>query len=88
MILAFAILALGALIIFAQSIEWWTFGNWNPVSVRYALGYFEIQPRSFTTQKFLDFPLSMVFLAISILIAAIGVRHARRTAKKARQKSI
>lgn len=85
MIAGFAIGALGALVLFAQCAEWWSFGNWNPVSIRYAFDYFEIQPPHFNSttlgiQKifnwlrdgFLNLPLSIVLLGIGSLLAAVG----------------
>ena len=49
MIAGFVIGALGVLVLFAQWIEWFNFGNWNPISVRYAFHYFGIQPPHFTS---------------------------------------
>ena len=99
MITAFIIGALGALVLFAQSMEWLSFGNWNPVSVRYALNYFAIHPpylvSSAGIQKifkwlqdgFLDLPLSIAFLGIGGLIAAVGAKYAQQRGKRAREKS-
>jgi len=47
MITGLVIGALGALVLFAQWIEWFSFGNWNPISVRYAFDYFGFQPPHF-----------------------------------------
>ena len=100
MILGFAIGALGMLVVFAQCIEWWSFGNWNQVSVRYAFEYFTRQspnfiltaldvPRIFNWLRdgLLNLPLSIVLLGIGGLITAIGGIRAQRTAKNAREKS-
>ena len=100
MITGFVIAALGALVLFAQCMEWLSFGNWNPVSVRYALNYFAIHPPHFVSSAFgipnifnwlqdgfLNLPLSIVLLGIGGLIAAIGVRHAQQKGKEAREKS-
>jgi hypothetical protein len=100
MIAGFIIGALGALVLFAQCLEWWSFGNWNPVSVRYALNYFAIHPPHFVStafgiqrifnsleDEFLNLPLSIVLLGIGGLIAAIGAKHAQQRGKKAREKS-
>ena len=97
-ITGFVIGTLGALVLFAQWIEWFSFGNWNPISVRYAFDYFGIQPPHFISTAlgfrkifnwlrdgFLDLPLSVVLLGIGGLIAAIGGKQAQ--AKKAREKS-
>ena len=97
-ITGFVIGMLGALVLFAQWIEWFSFGNWNPISVRYAFDYFGIQPPHFISTAlgigkifnwlgdgFLDLPLSVVLLGTGGLIAAIGGTHAQ--AKKAREKS-
>lgn len=83
-ITGFAIGAFGALVLFAQFIEWRSFGNWNPVSIRYALDYFEVQPPHFIAsgfQKifnwrrdgFLDLPLSIVLLCIGSFIVVVGI---------------
>jgi hypothetical protein len=99
-ITGFIIGALGALVLFAQCTEWLSFGNWNPVSVRYALNYFAIHPPHFVSsasgiQKifnwlqdgFLNLPLSIVLLGLGGLIAAVGAKHAQQRGKKAREKS-
>ena len=91
--------ALGALVLIAQCMEWLSFGNWNPVSARYALNYFAVHTPHFGSTTtimrkifnrlengFLDLPLSMVLLGIGGLIAATGVRHAQRRGRRARQK--
>jgi hypothetical protein len=98
MITGFVIGALGVLVLFAQWIEWFSFGNWNPISVRYAFDYFGIQPPHFISTALgvqkslnwlrngvLDLPLSVVLLGTGGLIAAIGGKHA--PAKRAREKS-
>lgn len=100
MITGFIIGALGALVLFAQCIEWWSFGNWNPVSVHYALNYFAIHLPHFVStatgiQKmfnwledgFLNLPLSIVLLGIGGLIAAMGAKQAQQRGKRAREKS-
>jgi hypothetical protein len=100
MIAGFTIGGLGALVLFAQCTEWLSFGNWNPVSVRYALNYFAIHRPHFVStassiQKifnwlqdgFLDLPLSIVLLGIGGLIAAMGVKHAQQRGKRVREKS-
>src|ERR1700733_281211 len=95
LILGFAIGALGMLVVFAQCIEWWSFGNWNQVSVRYAFEYFTrhspnlILTASLDISKIfnrlrdglLNLPLSIVLLGIGCLITAIGRIRARQTAK-------
>lgn len=100
MITGLVIGALGALVLFAQWIEWFSFGNWNPISVRYAFDYFAIQlphfiSRALGVQKifnwlrdgFLDLPLSIILLGTGGLIAAIGGKLGQQTANKAREKS-
>src|SRR5271163_3358159 len=95
-IIGFLIATLGALVLFAQCIEWWSFGNWNPVSVRYAFDYFEIQPPYFISTALgmhkifrwardgiLDLPLNITLLGVGGFIAVIGGMHAQQTAKKA-----
>jgi hypothetical protein len=97
-LIGLAIAALGVLVVCAQCIEWWNFGNWNPVSVRYAVEYFERQPSHFISralgvlkifnwlrEEFLDLPLSVILLGIGSLIAAIGGKQALQTAKHSRE---
>ncbi len=85
----FVFAALGALVLMAQCMEWLSFGNWNPVSIRYALNYFAIHTPHFGAastgiRKFfnwledalLGLPLSLVLIGIGGLIAAIGVKPA------------
>jgi hypothetical protein len=90
----FVIGTLGALIVLAQGLEWWSFGDWNPVSIGYVLDHFRIQPPNFyptasgkltnwLRDKCLDFPLSIALLGIGGVIAAIGIRHARKRATTA-----
>jgi len=98
MIIGIVIGALGALVLFAQCMQWLSFGNWNSVSVRYAFDYFAIHPPHISTalgilkifnwlrDRLLDLPLSIVLLGIGCLIAAMA-RHAQHRAKKAREKS-
>lgn len=92
MITGFVIAALGVSVLFAQCIEWLSYGNWNPVSIGYAFGYFDIQPPHFIStasgiqktfnwlrDKFLDLPLSIILLGIGGLIAAMGGTYFRQT---------
>ncbi len=98
MITGLVIGALGALVLFAQWIEWFSFGNWNPISVGYAFDYFGLQSPHFISatlgiqrifnwlcDAFFDLPLSLVLLGIGGLIAIIGGVHAQAT--KARKNS-
>jgi hypothetical protein len=74
------IAALGAIVIFIQLAEWWSFGNWNGVSIRYVLGYYKIQSPYFASPmfRFLDLPLSPMLLGIGVLIVTIGAKYARK----------
>jgi len=75
---------LGALVLSAQCAEWWSFGDWNAVSIRYVLGYFNIlpQPLISTGYRLLDLPLSAVLLVAGGLIAALGGRYAPRSSTR------
>jgi hypothetical protein len=99
-IAGFVIGTLGGLVLSAQCIEWLSFGNWNPVSVQYALNYFAIHAPHFVSpgtgihkmfnwleDGFLELPLSIVLLGIGGLSAAIGAKHGQQRGKKAREKS-
>jgi hypothetical protein len=76
--------ALGALVLFMQLAEWWSFGNWNVVSIRYFLGHFHIQFSNFIPIV-LDLPLSFILLGIGGLIVAIGSKylHKPKSSEKA-----
>jgi hypothetical protein len=64
--------ALGALVLFMQFAEWWSFGNWNVVSIGYVLNHFHIQfPKAISIV--LDAPMSLVLFGIGGLIVAIGL---------------
>jgi hypothetical protein len=69
--------ALGALVLFMQFAEWWSFGNWNAVSIRYVFGHFHIQFPD-VISIMLDLPLSLVLLGIGGLIIAFGVKHRQK----------
>jgi hypothetical protein len=69
--------ALGALVLFMQFAEWWSFGNWNAVSIRYVLGHFHIQFPDFISIV-LELPLCLILLGIGGLIVAIGRRYLQK----------
>jgi len=79
------IAALGALVLFMQLAEWWSFGNWNAVSIRYVLSYYKTQSPHFASPmfRFLDLPASLMLLGIGGLIIAIGAKYRRKTASRA-----
>ena len=74
-----AIATLGALVLLAQSLQWWSNGVWNPVSLEYVLEYYGILSPRFASQgilnrlreDLLELPLSLV-LEMSGLVAIIG----------------
>ena len=77
----FLLAALGLLVLLAQYLEWRSFGNWNAVSVRYVLTYFEVQlPFVSPTSRILDFPISAVLIGAGGAIAAISL-HCWQRAK-------
>jgi hypothetical protein len=65
---------LGAVVLFAQYLEWRSFGNWNAVSLRYVLAYFEIQPLPFISpaSRLWDLPISTVLIAAGGALTAVG----------------
>jgi hypothetical protein len=71
---------LGALVLFAQCAEWWSFGDWNAVSLGYVFEYFKIPPSSSGSigHIFLDLPASAALLGTGILIAVLGGRICRK----------
>ena len=69
--------ALGALVLFMQFAEWWSFGNWNDVSIGYVLGHFHVLFPAVISIA-LDLPLSLVLFGIGGLIVAIGAKHRQR----------
>jgi hypothetical protein len=72
-ITGFTVVALGGLILCAQCTEWLSYGNWNPVSFLYVLGYFKIQLPVFLERvELLDFPVSWALLVIGSLIVVLG----------------
>jgi hypothetical protein len=66
--------ALGALVLFMQFAEWWSFGNWNIVSIRYVLDHFHIRYPNFITIV-LDLPLSLILFGIGGLVVALGCKY-------------
>jgi hypothetical protein len=80
LIAGLAVGALGLLVVIAQTLEWWSFGNWNPVSLRYVLDYFTIRPPHFVPMagKIWDLPANVVLLVVGALIATIGGKHWRQ----------
>ncbi len=66
---------LGGFVLFAQFIEWDTFGNWNPVSVQYVFDYFGIVVPHFASIGFSRLPLSITLLVGGGLIAAVAKRQ-------------
>jgi hypothetical protein len=75
MITGFIIAALGTLVLFAQCMEWFSFGNWNSVSVQYAFGYFDIRVPHFISICFSRLPLSVTLLVVGGLTAAVAKRR-------------
>ena len=71
---------LGALILAAQCAEWWSYGDWNVVSIRYVLSYFDVIPQPFMPGRYglLDLPMSALLFGAGGLIAALGGRYPSR----------
>lgn len=71
---------LGVLVLAAQAAEWWSFGDWNTVSIRYVLGYFNILRASLISNEygFLDLPISFLLIGSGALIALLGKKLPRR----------
>ena len=65
---------LGALVRAAQFTEWWSYGDWNAVSIGYVLAYFNILPPALISigSRLLNLPVSAVLLGIGVLVAALG----------------
>ena len=82
-IIGAACVVVGALVLAAQIAEWWRFGDWNTVSVRYVLGYFNIPGTLAFSSEYgsLDFPVSLLFLGAAPLIALLGGKLPRRNTK-------
>lgn len=78
-----ACVGVGALVLCAQIAEWWSFGDWNAVSVRYVLGYFNLLREPVTSSRYglLDFPLNLLLIGGGILFALLGGNLPRRNAK-------
>jgi len=66
----------GALVLVCQFVEWWSFGNWNTVSIGYVLNYFRIQPSHFILYpvNLLALPVNFVSLSIGALMSGIGIK--------------
>lgn len=73
-IIGAACVVIGALVLTAQIAEWWSYGDWNAVSVRYVLNYFNILPARLISggYRLLDFPVSVLLLGTGALIAVLG----------------
>ena len=84
-LIGFLLAALGALVLLAQYLEWRSFGNWNAVSVRYVLTYFEVQPPPFISPASLiwDLPISAVLIGAGGAIAIVGM-YCRQKASRTR----
>jgi uncharacterized membrane protein len=80
LLIGFLLGALGALVLVAQYLEWQSFGNWNAVSFRYVLVYFELQPPTFPSPeaRVWDLPLSAVFIGTGGAIIMMGAYCRRR----------
>ena len=81
-IIGLAFCALGALVLSAQSAEWWSYGDWNPVSIGYVLDYFNILPAPVISigYRFLDLPVSVAFFGIDASQPHAGIRPPRSEA--------
>jgi hypothetical protein len=67
------IAAMGVLIVAAQSLEWWAYGNWNPVTLRYVFIYFFDSPPRFAAERGWNLPLSGTLIGVGALVAAVGM---------------
>lgn len=76
-IIGAACIGVGALVLGLQIAEWWSFGDWNAVSVRYVLGYFSI-PVISGNYGLLDLPASLLFLSGGALVVLLGAMLPRR----------
>jgi hypothetical protein len=70
-----ALITFGALVLIAQFLEWYNFGNWNSVSPRYVFEYFELRPvpHISMTSTLWDLPLSMILFVVGFIFSVIGV---------------
>ena len=70
----FLLAALGVLVLLAQYLEWRSFGNWNSVSFRYALAYFDVQRLLLISpaSRVWDLPLSAVLMGLGGAVATVG----------------
>jgi hypothetical protein len=68
-----AIVAMGALIVAAQTLEWWNYGNWNPVTLRYVFVYFFDSPARFAAVRGWNLPLSGTLVGAGALVATVGI---------------
>jgi hypothetical protein len=68
-----AIVAMGALIVAAQTLEWWSYGNWNPVTLRYVFIHFFDSPTRFAAVRGWNLPLSGTLVGAGALVATVGI---------------
>src|SRR5262249_58626057 len=75
--------ALGALVLLAQYLEWQSFGNWNAVSLRYALVYFDVQRLLLISpaSRVWDLPLSAVLIGLGGAVATVGAYCRQRSSR-------
>jgi hypothetical protein len=76
--------SLGALVLLAQYLEWQSYGNWNAVSLRYALAYFNVQLPLLNspTWRVWDLPLSAVLIGLGAAIAVVGIYCWRKSSRQ------
>lgn len=79
-IIGAACVGAGALVLVMQIAEWWSFGDWNAVSVGYVLGYFNILKTLVPSSGhgLLNFPVSVLFIGGGVLIALLGQKLRRQ----------
>jgi hypothetical protein len=79
----FLLAALGAFVLLAQYLEWRSFGNWNAVSLRYALAYFDVQRLLLISpaSRVWDLPLSAVLMGLGGAVATVGAFCRQRSSR-------